>query len=278
MYRVYVESADGATIYAGQFFAVGSEVTCVGLNCSMSPTITKNLQSGNYRWRLVDWNGSRYGTWTPYTYFTLNLPAPKVLISPVGAQSSWNNVFHFTGAPAATMYRVYISSLDDTTIYVNQFMAVGSEISCTGTDCTLSPTATKSLGNGNYHWKILDYGAYGVGVWTPYANFSISTAASKVLISPSGTLTSWNNVFHFTGVPGATMYRVVITTADGLTTYLSQFLAVGGEITCVGTDCTFSPNSTRNLPNGDYKWRILDWSASGAGTWTADKYFSLNLP
>jgi hypothetical protein len=149
---------------------------------------------------------------------------------------------------------------------------------CTGLDCTLSPAATAGLPNGTYRWKLLDYGAsYGYGTWTDWLYFTIAVPQSLTQISPRDTLDSWNNTFHFTGITGATKYRLYVMKGDGSLTYTNTFYNVGVDVMCIGLDCTLSPAATAGLTNGAYRWKLLDYSASyGYGTWTDWLYFTLN--
>ena len=43
-----------------------------------------------------------------------------------------------------------------------------------GTACSVSPAELASLANGDYKWRVLDYGAYGYGAFTPYMKFTLN--------------------------------------------------------------------------------------------------------
>ncbi len=60
-------------------------------------------------------------------------------------------------------------------------------------------------------------------------------------------------------------------------TVLSQWYSAGTY--CTELACGVTPAETLALPNGTYRWRILDYTATyGYGSWTASQEFILNRP
>ncbi len=143
-----------------------------------------------------------------------------------------------------------------------------------GYECSLVPAETMSLGNGNYKWRIFDYGVYGNGSWTTPQEFTLDFGPTAVVLGqPSGPLTSWDGSFHWTGIPSATWYLMEVQDGNG-GTLLSRWYSVGAA--CVGLDCAVTPEETLTLPNGVYQWRIQDYGSNGYGSWTTLQGFTLN--
>ena len=91
---------------------------------------------------------------------------------------------------------------------------------------------------------------------------------------PSGTLTSWDHSFQWTGLSIASEYYLVLQTSSG--TAVFDGWITSAEAGCAGgTACAVTPNATLNLANGDYQWRILDHGAYGYGSWTEFQEFTL---
>ena len=145
------------------------------LSCAVSPVALVNLANGNYKWRIRDYGGYGYGPWTAYLTFQVNVPpAPVVtLVSPDGAQGVWTNTFSWNGIGAATNYLLEVY---DTTsgAQLHRLWYSPTAAGCnTDLSCAVSPTALATLANGNYKWRIRDYGGYGYGPWTAYMTFTI---------------------------------------------------------------------------------------------------------
>jgi hypothetical protein len=96
-----------------------------------------------------------------------------------------------------------------------------------------------------------------------------------VLGQPSGTLTSWDGSFHWTGLADATWYLVEVFRSDDTQVLYQWYTAE--QAGCVGsTDCAVTPESL-NLASGDYKWHILDYGEYGYGSFTPFKTFTLAI-
>jgi hypothetical protein len=130
-----------------------------------------------------------------------------------------------------------------------------------------------NLPNGTYKWRVQDYGAYGYGSWTALQQFILNRTFSVVLGSPSGTLTSWDDSFHWTGILGAKNYLVQVQNASGTVIKNKWFKA--SDFCNAALSCNVIYTGI-NLPNGTYKWRVQDYGAYGYGSWTALQQFILN--
>jgi hypothetical protein len=91
---------------------------------------------------------------------------------PFGTLTSWDKYFHWTGITGATWYYLEVQRADGTPLLLKWYSLAQS---CSGLTCVLSPTELPSLSNGNYRWRVQDYGdTYGYGPWTGYANFTLN--------------------------------------------------------------------------------------------------------
>ncbi|NWG32797.1 MAG: hypothetical protein HXY42_00005 [Chloroflexi bacterium] len=128
-----------------------------------------------------NWSGDASGTTNPVSVtmngnksVTANFKATPVLIAPNGTLTSWNNTFSWTGLSNATWYLLEVYTADGS-VQVFRKWYTSTQTNCPGgTSCFVSPPETAGLANGNYKWRILDYGAYGYGTWTGYMNFTLS--------------------------------------------------------------------------------------------------------
>lgn len=271
---------------------------------------------------------------------TLSLTAPS------GTLNSWNGTFVWTGVNGATWYllEVYTPSMSQ----VLRKWYTSAQTNCvSGTACSLTPSSSDlNLGNGDYQWRVLDYGAYGYGIWPVFKSFTISAAcytltanvtpagsgtvnlppqnctggytAGSVLsltavpnsgyiftdwsgaasgtanpitltmdgnktitanmrgntpLSPSGTVNNWNYTFTWTGLSNATWYLIEVQTLSGTQVFRQWYTS--SQTGCAGgTNCSVTASGL-SLPNGDYKWRVLDYGAYGYGINSAFKNFTL---
>ncbi len=84
------------------------------------------------------------------------------------------------------------------------------------TSCVIAPAQALRLANGSYQWRILDYGAYGYGSWTPWQSFTLNIAPPVVVLgAPQGTLTSWDGSYEWTGIPDGTWYLLEVQDSQG---------------------------------------------------------------
>jgi hypothetical protein len=143
---------------------------------------------------------------------------------------------------------------------------------CSGLNCAVSPSALLNLANGDYKWHVQTYSPSGYGAWTAFTNFTLSVP-TIILVSPTGTLTSWSNQFSWTGISGATYYHLQVFDATTDTIIHDQWF---NTTVCSGLDCAVSPSALADLANGSYKWKIQSYSPSGYGPWSSYLSFTLD--
>ncbi|MBI4761641.1 MAG: choice-of-anchor Q domain-containing protein [Chloroflexota bacterium] len=374
--RLNIPSSTTCT-FESRVFDVGTPMDWVSLSWSgatpAGTTVAFAARTGNSpipdntwtNWQAVNGNftnpGSRYLQYRAMLSTTNNQATPAIenialtyvvgnisaLNSPDGALSAWNGAFSWTGVNGATWYLLEVYTSTGTQLLRKWYTS--AQTGCpSGTACSLTPSASDlSLGNGNYQWRVLDYGAYGYGIFTLFKNFTLSTACytltvnlnpsgsgsvnvpaqtcsggytagsvvqltatpgtgyafsnwsgdvsgttnpvaivmdgSKTVtanmrgntpLSPSGILNNWSYSFSWTGVSDATWYLLEVQTSTGVQVFRKWYTSA--QTNCAGgTACSVTPTNI-SLPNGDYKWRVLDYGAYGYGINSAFKNFTLN--
>jgi uncharacterized delta-60 repeat protein len=98
------------------------------------------------------------------------------------------------------------------------------------------------------------------------------------LLSPSGTMSIWNNIVSWTGATGATSYQLEIYDANTNARLFKQWLTATATGCNEDLSCDYLPSGV-NLTKGDYKWRVQHYGTSyGYGLWTPFMNFTLTSP
>jgi VCBS repeat-containing protein len=244
---------------------------CAGLNCAASPAETQNLVNGEYKWRLQGYGSQGYSALSEYVTFMLAAPI-LVLNAPTGTHASWewDKTFHWTGIPSAEYYHTQVYDATNNTLLQEEWYNLNI---CSGLNCAVSPSETRHLGNGEYKWRVQTYGTMRYTPWCEYATFTISSPTIEP-DAPSGTITSWDKTFHWTGIASAEYYHTQVYTAMDVLVQ-EEWYTLG---ICSGLNCAVSPSETRDLANGQYKWRVQSYGVEGYTSWTAYESFTINYP
>ena len=98
----------------------------------------------------------------------------SVLDAPIGTLSNWDEYLQLDRrawrnlVPAGSVHSERYTGLSE--------MVHQPETGCAGgTACSLTP-ADMGLPNGDYQWRVMDYGAYGYGIWTNFKSFTLNAA------------------------------------------------------------------------------------------------------
>ncbi len=244
-------------------------------SCVVTPAEAVNIVNGEYQWRVRDYGTYGYGSWTGWQSFTP--PANVVLGDPVGALTSWDRSFKWTGVSAATYYYLQVQTASGGPVFDAWYTS--GEAGCEGgTSCGITPNQALHMSSGEYRWRLLDYGGYGYGRWTAWRGFSLDVPVASVSLGePVDELTSWDHSFRWTGFPDGTWYYLMVQTASGTAVFDAWYTSP--EAGCEGdTSCGISPVQALHLANGEYQWRILDYGMYGYGNWTEWQGFSLDIP
>jgi hypothetical protein len=102
-----------------------------------------------------------------------------------------------------------------------------------------------------------------------------ATLRGETLLAPQGELTTWDNVFSWTGHAAAQQYLLEVQRADG-TLVLRRWYTAAQAGCEGGTDCSLSPTQLATLAGGDYKWHMRDYGSYGYGSFTPYMTFTLN--
>jgi hypothetical protein len=105
--------------------------------------------------------------------FTLDIPHGSVVLGdPAGTLTSWDGTFHWTGVTAATWYYLEVKDANGNVVIGGWYPAKGN---CVGFSCSLNPEGAPILSNGDYHWRVYDYGpSYGYGPTVPQQDFTLN--------------------------------------------------------------------------------------------------------
>ncbi len=325
--------------------------TCLG--GYLAGTVVQLMAVPGSGYVFSNWSGDAGGSSNPVSVtmdahksVTANMRGNTPL-TPSGVLTSWDNSFTWTGLSDATWYLLEVQTSGGTQVFRKWYTS--SQTGCSGgTACSVTPTDL-NLGNGDYQWRVLDYGAYGYGINSAFKTFTLSAAcytlttnvspagsgtvnvpaqscpggyiAGTVVqvtavpgsgyafsswsgdaggmtnpvsitmngdktvtanmrgntpLSPSGTLTTWNNTYSWTGLSDATWYLLEVQTSGGTQVHRKWYTSAQAGCSA-GTACSVTPAETAYLPNGDYKWRVMDYGAYGYGLYSAFKTFTLNL-
>jgi hypothetical protein len=196
--------------------------------------------------------------------------------APTGTLTSWDHTFAWTGFPDTSWYFLQVQKSDGTPVFDAWY--TNGQSGCDGdTSCVIAPAQALQLANGDYQWRILDYGSYGYGNWTTWQNFTLNIPPPVVVLgAPKDTLMSWDGSYHWTGISDGSWYLLELQDGNG-TTLLSKWYSADGS--CTDLACAATPNETLALPNGTYQWRIQDYGSTyGYGSWTTLQSFTLNRP
>jgi hypothetical protein len=95
------------------------------------------------------------------------------LVSPIGVMETWDASFSWVGLSNATWYLLEVQTSAGVQVFRNWYTA--AQTGCAGgTGCGVTVPALSGLANGDYKWRILDYGPYGYGTHTPFMNFTLN--------------------------------------------------------------------------------------------------------
>jgi hypothetical protein len=201
-----------------------SQASCIAPDLDCATTIgLGNLAPGDYKWHVRAYDSATvtYGDWTAYQTFSIPAPqplGPLTAISPAGSVSNYDNSFSWTGITRATDYVIEVYTSGDVSV-VSPTWRTASQAACVAPD--LDCATTVGLGNlaaGDYKWRVRAYdnATATYGAWTDYQAFTIS--APPVLgplgpltaISPSGSVSNYDNSFSWTGITRATDYVIEV--------------------------------------------------------------------
>jgi hypothetical protein len=244
-YLIEVQTSGGTQVFYKWY--TSAQTNCSGgTACSVTPS-GLSLADGDYKWYVLDYGAYGYGINSAFKTFTLSGAACYSLTK--NASPALSGVIN---TPAQTCPGGFTAGS------VIQLVAVpntGYLFNNWSGDAGGSVNTISVTMNGN-------------------KNVTANFKATPALTAPSGSVTNWNKTFTWTGLNNATWYLVEVYTSGGTQVFYKWYTS--SQTQCAGGTACSVTASELNLPNGTYKWRILDYGAYGYGTFTSYLNFTLN--
>lgn len=208
-------------------------------DCIYHPTADAivNLPGGSYIWRAGDY-------------------------APVGGYGLNIGSLAFTYSPTCYSLTKTSSPVAGGTILASPAPNCGSDyLAGTVVRLTASPATNYTFKN----WTGNASGTVSPVNVTMDANKSVTANFTPrvVLLDPKSPpdISVWTNVFHWTGVPGATYYILNIYNSSAATIYSQSVTTAAGSCIAPDFDCVYSPTPATiiNLASGSYSWRITPY-------------------
>jgi len=242
-YLVQVQTSTDTPVFMKWYTAAAAGCSG-GSGCTVTPDETLSLANGSYKWRVLDYGGYGYGSWTGFTNFSLSATC-YTLTTNIAGSGTINTSAQNCGGGYTAGTIVQLTAVPNAGFIFNSWSG-----DATG---TTNPTSI-----------------------TMDANKSVTAIFQGVtLFTPSGPQDPWNNIFSWWTGHAATWYLLQVLDANDATVHLQWYRAT--ETGCPGgSTCSVSPEATLNLATGSYKWRILDYGEGyGYGNWTNFLNFSV---
>jgi len=168
-------------------------------------------------------------------------------------------IFQWTVFPGATSYRLAVYSYSVASYLI---LNTVSKSYCNSNQCSYpSPVY---FTNGDYKFKVLAYTPSGITPYSAWMSFTITGVTllppphPPTPISPTGKVTTHHPTFTWSTVEYADFYRL------GVYSYATTSYLILENVypSCVADICSYT-HSTIDLPNGNYKFKVLARNSSG---------------
>jgi hypothetical protein len=264
-YVVLVRTEAGESVSFADFLFFSAASVCSGTTCSVTPGA---LAAGTYFWRIQSGNATGTGSWSAYTFFTVQPPPPPSTVSPAGYISTPSPVFTWNKVTGATSYTIVVRTEDGALASYPDFLSYSAASVCSGTTCSVTPG---TLAAGTYFWRIQSINATGSGPWSGYVFFTVTPPPAPTQVSPSGGISTYWPAFRWNAVSGATTYVLRVMTADGTPVTDPDYLYFSAASICSGGVCSVAPAW---IGSGSYFWVVQSANAAGGGPWSGFMWFS----
>jgi uncharacterized repeat protein (TIGR02543 family) len=157
---------------------VGTAQNCTG--GYLAGTVVQLTAAPATGFAFASWSGDASGTTNPVSVTmnaNLNVTANLrgvFLLAPEGTLTTWDETFYWTGFAEAAQYQLEVYDQTSGVRLFKQWFTAAAAACNTDTSCQVTPSALAGLANGNYRWRIQDYGAYGYGPWSQYLYFTLN--------------------------------------------------------------------------------------------------------
>jgi hypothetical protein len=220
---------------------------------------TSKLANGTYYWRVVPVdNGSHDGTPSIERSFTAGYSFVPTLLEPAnGANPTFTPTFRWTAVRGAKFYRLQYSTTSNFTTGI---------VTIDTSNTAYTPTSTIA-NDVNYYWRVEAHSGSSISAWTPVRTFIKRWYIKPVLLTPPNLYQHVRfPIFSWTPVPGASYYKVEISTVPG-------FSPIYDSGTTSNT--FFTPNKYDGDPL-TYYWHVIPFDGNGNPGIVSDtsSYFS----
>ena len=226
-------------------------------------------------YKFSSWSGGVNGTSNPTTIvmdgnksvtaiMRGNTPIAPSSAIPSEPVINWDNTFRWTGLSDATWYLIEAYTSGGTQVFYKWYTS--TQTGCAGgTDCSVLATGL-NLADGNYKWRVLDYGAYGYGIFSAYKDFTLSGVACYKLtwnVNPSGS--GYVTLPAQTCADGYTAGSVIKLTAVPYTGYL--FKDWSGAAGGTSNPVSVTMNSDKSVTANFKATPVLNSPSGTLGSW-----------
>ena len=236
----------------------------ISKNSFSPPTV---LTQGTYYWRVRAFN--EYDTpseWSSTWQFVVSIPpeAPTLSLPISGYKETTTTkpTFEWNSVENSEIYQIQVDDNQD-------FNSPEYEDNTSETDRTPST----SFDQGVYYWRVRAFNTYDTpGDWSSTWKFTISIPpATPILLSPADDYleeTTTKPLFEWKSAQNAASYQIQIDNNQ-------SFNSVEYENETENT----SRNSTTDLTQGDYYWRVRAFNAYDTpGDWSNTWKFTISIP
>jgi subtilisin len=215
-------------------------------------------------------------------------PAAPLLTSPADGHvfRSLNEIaLSWTEVAGADAYQIRIVDTGSGKTAVAETLVVDTRtVTCLSGTCTFVPSLdqrTKFKNKHTYRWTVTASNTLGSNT-SAALTFKTKFPAPPVLISPAHQITLENPAitFVFTQIADADSYELVISLKANGNVVLQRGLTPGGNLTCNGTECSYTLNASDQpkLKNGKtHLWLVRSVSSAGKSA-SAKREFTLQSP
>jgi hypothetical protein len=204
------------------------------------------LTNGVYYWRVVPVDtGNHDGTPSVERSFTAGYNfVPSLLEPAIGANPTFTPTFRWTAVRGAQFYRLEYTT--DSTF--------SSGITRVDTRNT-SHTPTTTLPNDvNYYWRVRAQSGNSISAWSPTRSFLKKWYIKPVLLTPTNLYQHVRfPIFSWTPVPGASYYRVEISTDVNFSSFYDSGITAN----------TFYTPSRYDGGQSTFYWRVKPFDGNG---------------
>ncbi|HJR80936.1 MAG TPA: choice-of-anchor Q domain-containing protein [Anaerolineales bacterium] len=263
-YYLWVKRPSGDAIK--QWYQTGN--VCNSGICSVEHPLA--LGAGAHTWWIQTWNSSGYGPWSSGMNFSVTLPPPPGMATPVSPNAPTTDTmptYTWNAVSGADWYYLWVKRPSGDPI---KHWYEASAI-CIGGTCAIEHPA--DLGAGAHTWWVQTWNAGGYGLWSAGMNFNVNPPGAATLVSPNSSTNDANPTYTWNAVSGAEWYYLWVNAPSGAG-FVKQWFTAAAAGCPSGTDtCSVIP--TTALALGAHTFWVQTWSSAGYGPWSTGQAFNV---